>query len=80
MKKEKIIKNLILLGILCIMISVYYFDDQTNTNNIMDYRIYNGETHYIGTNMIFNETLEILPPDWLLEIYKNITVNESFGS
>ena len=84
MEKERIFKTLLLIGILCTVLSVsFYYDNQTVDD--IDYQCLQ-RYQYHSTSMVYdpnysicnyNETLELLPPDWLLEFYK-ISLNNSF--
>jgi len=79
MKKVEILRTLLLLGIVCVLVSfhfLYYENDIYNEN----FRAYNGETIRYPSNSpynYYNETVELMPPEWLLELY-NISLNESF--
>jgi len=83
MRKEDLFKTLLLLGILCTVFTVsFYFDNQTTDD--IDYqcllRYQHKVTAMYNPNYSFcyhNETLELLPPDWLLKL-NNISVNKSF--
>ena len=82
MKKEDLFKTMLLLSVLCTIFTVsFYFDNQTTDDIVSQYPqqyfhstsvVY--ESNY--SNYHYNETLELLPPGWLLELY-NITVNKS---
>lgn len=83
MEKERIFKTLLLLGVLCTVLSVsFYFDNKTTDD--MDFQCLHRYEHSTSvaydsnhSNCNYSETLELLPPIWLLELY-NISVNESF--
>lgn len=85
MKKEDLFKTMLLLGVLCTVFTVsFYFDNQTTDD--IDFQCLQRYQH--STSVVYNpnysickynETLEILPPEWLLELY-NISVNESIGA
>ena len=78
MEKEKLLKTIILLGILSVVLIAHFnYSDQTNS---IDTRNYGTETVIINYNPIeyyTNETLELLPPGWLLKL-NNISLNKSF--
>ena len=83
MKKERILKTLMLVSILCMVLSVsFYYNNQT----ISDTDLQCLQWYQPGTsvaydpncsNYDYDETLDLLPPEFLLEFY-NISVNESF--
>ena len=81
MKKEEIIKKLILLGMLALIPTIYFCYESTTSNidnqYYQQYRHYGTMRYYPDNNMEYytNETLELLPPEYLLEFY-NISVKE----
>lgn len=78
MKKEDLFKTMLLLGVLCTVFTVsFYFDNQTVDD--VDYQCIMRYQHSVSavydpdlSICKYNETLEILPPEWLLELY-NLT-------
>lgn len=84
MKKEELARTLVLLGILGFLLLVSFHYDNTTSNN--DFQYYPEYHHSVTVryypdnydeNYYYNETIELLPPDWLLEFY-NVSINESF--
>ena len=84
MKKEELARTLVLLGILAVALSVsFHYDNSTSGNDFPYYPEYHhGVTvrYYpdYDENCYYKETIELLPPDWLLELY-NVSANESFN-
>lgn len=83
MEKERIFKTILLFGVLCTVFLISFYDDNQTTDD-MDFQCLQRYQH--STSVYdpdysncrhYNETLELLPPDWLLKLY-NISVNESF--
>ena len=92
MEKERIFKTLLLIGVLCTVLLVsFYYDNQT----ISDADLRCLQRYQPGTSLVYdpncsnydyNETIDLLPPEFLLELYNisvemrfyNISVNESF--
>lgn len=81
MEKEKIFKTLLLIGVLCtvLLVSICY-DNQTTDSIDLQWYSHGSSMLYAPnySNYDYSETLELLPPDWLLELY-NISQNESFA-
>ena len=83
MEKERILKTLLLIGVLCTVLSVsFYYDNQTLDDT--DFQCLQRYQHSTSiaydsnhSNCNYNETLVLLPPEWLLKLY-NISLNESF--
>ena len=83
MEKERILKTLLLVSILCMVLSVsFYYDNQT----ISDTDLQCLQGYQPGTsaaydpncsNYDYDETLDLLPPKLLLEFY-NISAETRF--
>ena len=84
MKKEKIFKTLLLIGVLCIVLLVsFYYDNQTiSDTDLQCLQRYDHSTFMAYdpncTKYDYDETLKLLPSEWLLKFY-NISKNESFA-
>ena len=79
MQKEKLLKTITLIGILSIVLIAHYsYGEQTND---IDTRNYGKETvmfnQYKSMEHYANETLILIPPNWLLNI-SNTSINKSF--
>ena len=79
MQKEKLLKTIILFGILFTVLIIHFsYGEQTND---IDTHNYGKETvmfnQYNSMEYYTNETLILIPPDWLLNI-SNTSINKSF--
>ena len=88
MEKEKIFKTLLLIGVLCTVLLVSFcYDNQEIDNTDLQWCQKGSSMIYAPnyTNYDYKETLELLPPDWLLDFYNisvemrfyNVSVNEN---
>ena len=79
MRKVEILKTLLLLGIVCTLVTFHFYYYDNDNISKMNYYIYGSETLFYGEypDYAYNETVKLMPPDWLLELH-NISLNESF--
>lgn len=84
MKKEELARTLVLLGILFIVVYAlpFQYERQVNSTDFQCYPEYHHSVtvrYDIDHSMGYytNETIELIPPNWLLELY-NVSVNENF--
>lgn len=82
MKKEELARTLVLLGILLTIVYAlsFQYEKQINSTDFQYQQQYNSVIvrYYPDHNEdYYNETLDLLPPDWLLELY-NISLNKSY--
>ena len=80
MQKEELLKTIILLGILSVILIVHYsyysYNGEINSIDILNYGKETVMFNYNPIEHYTNETLILLPPDWLLKL-DNISVNKS---
>lgn len=79
MQKEELLKTIILISVLLVIVIVHFsYGEQTNN---IDTHNYGKETvmfnQYNSIEYYTNETLVLIPPDWLLNI-SNTSINKSF--
>ena len=78
MQKENLLKTILLIGILSVILIAHYnYDGQTNNTDIRNYGTETVMINYNPVEHYTNDTLILLPPDWLLKL-NNISVNKSF--
>ena len=77
MQKEKLLKNVILISVLFTVLIVHFsYDEQTNDINTHNYGKETVMFYYNPIEYYTNETLILIPPDWLLNISNN-SINKS---